>query len=81
MVQRILKLATLYSPERLEAACERGLYFDDVHYRTLKRILQRGLEHSATIQLPTPDGGTLAYARSAEEFVTTFLSLAHGGGA
>lgn len=81
MVQRILKLATLYSPERLEAACERGLYFDDVHYRTLKRILQRGLEHSATIQLPTPDGGTLAYARSAEEFVTTFISLAQGGGA
>lgn len=81
MVQRILKLATVYSPARLEAACARGLSFDDVHYRTLKRILQRGLDHSATMQFPTPDGGTLAYARSTEEFVTTFLSLAAGGAA
>jgi transposase len=80
MVQRILRLATQFGSERLEAACARGLYFDDVRYSTLKRILVRGLEAQETPQFPTADGGTLVFARSQEEFASAFLSLAEGGG-
>ena len=81
MAQRILRLATRFNAERLEAACARGLYFDDVRYSTLKRILERGLDTQATPQFPTADGGTLVFARSQEEFAQAFLSLAAGGGA
>lgn len=81
MVQRILRLAERYDADRLEAACERGLYFDDVRYRTLKRILEQGLEQSEVPQFPTADGGTLIYARTQEEFATAFMTLARGGAA
>jgi len=33
-----------YGPARLEAACERGLSYDEIHYRTIKTILDRGLD-------------------------------------
>ncbi len=79
MVQRILRLAGRFSVERLEAACARGLYFDDVRYSTLKRMLDRGLEAHATPQFPTADGGTLVFARSQEEFAAAFLALTGGG--
>jgi transposase len=79
MVQRILRLADRYDAARLEAACARGLSFDDVRYRTLKRILQQGLERSPVPQFPTADGGTLVYARTQEEFATAFMTLARGG--
>ena len=79
MVQRIVRLADRYGRERLEAACARGLYFDDVRYSTLKRILDRGLDRQETPQFPTVDGGTLVYARTQEEFVSAFLALAAGG--
>jgi transposase len=81
MVQRILGLADRYDAARLEAACERGLYFDDVRYRTLKRILEQGLEQGDVPQFPTADGGTLVYARTQEEFATAFMTLARGGAA
>lgn len=80
MVQRILRLAVRFGAERLEAACGRGLYFDDVRYSTLKRILERGLEAQAMPLYPAPDGGTLLFARSQEEFAEAFFSLAAGGG-
>jgi hypothetical protein len=79
MVQRILRLADRYDAARLEAACERGLYFGDVRYRTLKRILEQGLERSPVPQFPTADGGTLVYARTQAEFATAFVTLARGG--
>lgn len=76
MVQRILRLVEQFGSERVESACARGLYFDDVRYRTLKRILERGLDQHETPQFPTPDGGTLVFARSQEEFVAAFFALA-----
>ena len=79
MVQRILRLEQTYGGDRLEAACGRGLFFDDVRYGTLKRILVRGLDQQPTPQFPTADGGTLVYARSEAEFVAAFFSLAQGG--
>ena len=81
MVQRILRLADRFGAARLEAACERGLYFDDVRYRTLKRILEQGLECSPVPQFPTADGGMLVYARTQEEFATAFVTLSRGGAA
>lgn len=79
MVQRILRLEQTYSRARLEAACGRGIFFDDVRYKTLKRILARGLDQQQFPQFPTADGGTLVYARSEAEFVEVFFSLAQGG--
>jgi transposase len=43
-VRRLLRLREQVGDDRLEAACERALRFDDPQYRTVKRILQQGLE-------------------------------------
>ena len=42
--QGIIGLADKYGPERLDAACERALAFDDPAYRTIRNILQKALE-------------------------------------
>lgn len=44
MVRRLLRLREQAGDERLEAACDRALRFDEVSYKTVKRILQQGLE-------------------------------------
>lgn len=44
MVRRLLRLREQVGDERLEAACERALRFDEVSYKTVKRILTQGLE-------------------------------------
>jgi len=43
-VRRLLRLREQAGEERLEAACERALQFDDVSYKTVKRILSQRLE-------------------------------------
>ncbi len=53
----ILRLGERYSPERLEAACLRALTIQGVSYRSIKSILEHGLdrvplEEQATLQLP-----------------------------
>ena len=40
-----------YGNARLEAACHRALAFQSVRYKTIKSILQKGLEYAAL-----PDG-------------------------
>jgi len=42
--QGIVRLADKYGPERLEAACRRALFFDNPRYRTVKSILNKGLD-------------------------------------
>lgn len=42
--QGIVALAKTYGESRLEAACERALAFDNPRYRTVKSILERGLD-------------------------------------
>jgi hypothetical protein len=42
--QGILRLAEKYGPARLNAACRRALAFGDPGYRTIKSILERGLD-------------------------------------
>ncbi|MCA9972609.1 MAG: IS21 family transposase [Anaerolineales bacterium] len=44
MVRRLLRLREQVGDARLEAACDRALRFDEVSYKTVKRILQQGLE-------------------------------------
>jgi len=48
-VGRLLRLSQRYGEQRLEAACARALAFGDPTYRTVKRILKKGLEQD---QLP-----------------------------
>jgi transposase len=49
-VQGIVGLQKKYDGVRLEAACYRALYFQSPYYRTIKTILESGMEHS-----PLPD--------------------------
>lgn len=50
--QGIIHLKGKYGKERLEAACQRALAFDSPFHRTVKAILEKGLEFHA---LPTPE--------------------------
>ena len=43
-VQGILGLVGKYGPQRLEAACRRALHYHDPQYRTIKSILEKGLD-------------------------------------
>lgn len=51
-VQSIVGLQKKYSPARLEAACRRALAFQSPFYKTIKTILQGGLEYASL-----PDDG------------------------
>lgn len=54
--QGIIGLAKPYGVERVEAACRRALLFNDPKYKTVKRILSRGLDQapdpSAQLEMP-----------------------------
>lgn len=70
--QAVLRLCHRYGPARLEAACHRALWFEEVKYSTVKKILERGLDASmpemseAPAELPAPQ--TPRHARSYKEF-------------
>jgi transposase len=55
----VIKLAKSYTPERLEAACARGLRYKASTYRNIKTILEKGLDKEdlaaqpALIEIPT----------------------------
>ncbi len=49
-VQAILRLAVSVGPNRLEAACQRALYYGDISYRRIKGILNAALDRE-----PLPD--------------------------
>ncbi len=42
--QAILRLTKKYSAERLEAACKRAIYFENLEYKSIARILEQGLD-------------------------------------
>jgi len=53
----VIRLGNHYSPERLEAACQRALAIGGVSYRSIQSILEHGLdrlpvEEQATLDLP-----------------------------
>lgn len=67
-VGRLLKLRQKYGTERLEAACQRALAFDDPAYKTIQHILKEGLENQPLpVTFPTPLATT--FARTPEELV------------
>jgi hypothetical protein len=49
--QGVIRLGERYSPERLEAACQRALDFDNPRYRAVKTILERGLDQHTDPQV------------------------------
>jgi len=65
---RLLALAERFSPQRLEAACARALRFDDAAYRTIRHILEEGLEMEDLPSVEPPPPAT-AFVRSTEELV------------
>ena len=52
--QGIIGLSKKYGAMRLEAACCRALFFDDPRYRTVKGILQKGLDQQPVHHEPEP---------------------------
>ena len=68
-VQAILRLAGRYGPCRLEKACERSLYFSELRYGSIKRILEKGLDSEPLIkeQAAVPMAARPVFARTASE--------------
>jgi hypothetical protein len=73
-VQAILGLEKSVGRQRLEAACQRALYFGDVRYRRIKQILNAALDRDplpeAALPVPTP-GKSFTFARSSRDFFPT----------
>lgn len=74
-VGRLLRLQEQYGANRLEAACVRALAFGDPNYRTIKQILDKGLEQVPPPPSPTsPPAST--FVRSPEELFGPQLGAA-----
>jgi len=67
-VGRLLNLRHKFDDQRLEAACQRALHFDDPAYKTVKRILTQGLENQPLPEVVTASEAK-AFVRGAEELV------------
>ena len=52
--QGVLRLQKKYGRARLEAACLRALAYDSIRYRTVKTILDKGLDQATPQEAPTP---------------------------
>lgn len=68
-VRKLLRLAETYTPGRLEQACARALRFETAAYRSIKQILQKGLEADAPLALPLPDSPPPLFARTTHELL------------
>jgi transposase len=58
-VHAILRLGEKYGKERLNAACGRANFFGDPAYRTIKNILEKGLDRSEGEETCLSDAGAL----------------------
>ena len=67
--QGVIRLADRYGPERLNAACSRALDFGDPAYRTIKTILERGLDQQPHDQRLIQGRLADAFLRGAAELV------------
>jgi len=67
-VGRLLRLRQRYGETRLEAACRRALAFDDPAYKTIKGILENGLEQQLPPE-PTTAPAAKAFVRSAQDLL------------
>ncbi len=68
-VRKVLRLAQTYPPVRLERACARALRFDTATYRSIKQILQKGLETEVPLASPPPDSAPPVYARTVQQLL------------
>lgn len=76
-VIRVLKLQERVGRQRLEAACARALHFGDLTYRTLTRILDRGLEAEGLPAAPAPTQAS-TFVRTAAELLGNLVGGATG---
>lgn len=60
-VQGIISLHKKYGQARLDAACRRALVFQSVRYKTIKSILQKGLEYAPLPEQDAFDALTETY--------------------
>lgn len=67
--QGVIHLADRYGAERLDAACTRALAFGDPSYRTIKTILERGLDQQTAGADPAQGRLADAFLRGPEELV------------
>lgn len=81
-VRAILKLSHKYTPARLNAACKRALYFEQLEYIAIKHILAKGLEDLPLEQPASLEGQlNFRFARTPEFFDISEKSSndEHGG--
>ena len=64
----LVQLAKKYSPERVEAACKKALEYGDPSYKTVKGILQKGLEKQ-NVPIPVELPPATTFVRSSVELV------------
>ena len=67
--QGIIRLEETYGEARLDAACQRALAYGNAHYRTIKTILEKGLDPQVAEPAPTPIAGIGAYLRGPEDLL------------
>lgn len=74
-VGRLLRLRARFGDDRLEAACQRALQFDDPAYPTVKRILSQGLDLTAPAepQVPPARATARAFVRGVRDLVGSAL--------
>jgi hypothetical protein len=68
-VGRLLRLQEKYGVDRLEAACQRAIDYDDLSYKTVKRILAKNLENLPTGPIPVEIPPARTFARQPAEIV------------
>jgi transposase len=61
--QGVIGLGRKYGPARLESACRRALLYDNPRYRTVKSILEQGLDHGTPTDEP-PRALAATYTRA-----------------
>ena len=69
-VHAIIRLGEKYGKERLNAACGRANFFGDPGYRTVKNILEKGLDRGESYE-PSPVSAG-AFLRGPEELLFSF---------
>lgn len=73
MAGRLLRLRVRFGDERLEAACQRALHFQDPSYKTVKRILTEQLDTQPLPEPPAEISPARTFVRSVVELVGSAL--------
>jgi hypothetical protein len=72
-VHGIIRLKDKYGKERLNAACARANAFGDPAYRTVKNILEKGLDRDGHREPGLVNAG--AFLRGPEELLLSFAEV------